>query len=62
MWLLLLIILSGPEQVERVDIMKIMYGKQECFSEVKRAVKVGLPPHSSISCIPLTGVSKVERK
>lgn len=62
MWLLILIILSGPEKIERVDILKIMYGKQECFAEVQRAVEVGLPLHSSISCIKLTGVSNVEQK
>lgn len=62
MWILLLIILSGPEQVERVDLLKIMYGKQECLSEVKRALDLGLPRHSSISCVPLSGVSKVEQK
>lgn len=62
MWILLLIILSGPEQVDNVKVLKIVYGKQECFSEVDRALKVGLPPRSSISCIPISGVSKVERK
>jgi len=61
MWILLLIILSGPDQVERVNLLKIVYGKQECFAEVDRALKVGLPPHSSISCVPLSGVAKVEQ-
>lgn len=62
MWLLMLIIFSGPEKINRVEILKILHGKKECFSEVDRALSVGLPRHSSISCIQLSGVSSVERK
>ena len=62
MWLLILILFSGPEIVNRVEILKILHGKQECFSEVDRALNVGLPQHSSISCIKLSGVSSVERQ
>ncbi len=62
MWLLILILFSGPEIVNRVEILKILHRKQECFSEVDRALNVGLPQHSSISCIKLSGVSSVERQ
>ena len=62
MWILLLIILSGPHTVERVDLMKILYGKENCLSEVKRALSLGMPRNSSISCVPLTGVLQVERQ
>lgn len=62
MWILLLIILSGPHKVERVDLLKITYGKQECLSEVKRALSLGMPRNSSISCVPLAGVLQVEKR
>lgn len=62
MWLLIFIIFSGPETLENLEILKTFQSKSGCLQEMDRAIKVGLPKRSSISCVNLSGVYQIERQ
>ena len=57
MWILLVIILGQPYQVERVEILGSFQESKKCESERERAVTLELPKNMNIGCLKLEGVS-----
>ena len=60
MWLLMLVLFSGPMNIERVDILEIHWSKKNCEDATKHAEAVGLPIDSVIGCVYLKGVSRAK--
>jgi len=60
MWLLMLVLFSGPMNLERVDILEIHWSKKNCEDATKHAEAVGLPIDSVIGCVYLKGVSRAK--
>mgnify|MGYP001286976375 CR=1 FL=1 len=67
MWFLILIIFSGPMEIERMDVLEIHWDEKKCIARAKQAVKTGIPENSNIGCVHVDGVgranetSKIER-
>jgi len=60
MWLLMLVLFSGPMNIERVDILEIHWSKKNCEDATKHAEAVGLPIDSTVGCVYLKEVKRVE--
>ena len=60
MWLLMLVLFSGPMNIERVDILEIHWSKKNCEDATKHAEAVGLPIDSVMGCVYLKGVSRAK--
>ena len=58
MWLLLLVLFSGPMQIERVEILETHWSKQKCVERTVQAENVGLPPNSNIGCVYVGTIKK----
>jgi len=55
MWLLILIMFSGPAQVGNIDVLEHFVRKEKCFERAKSASKYK-PVNTSIACMPIKGV------
>ncbi len=64
MWILLVIILGQPYQVERIEILEFFQREAKCNSERDRAVTLGLPKNMNIGCLQIkgTGLADGRRK
>ena len=60
MWLLMLVLFSGPMNVERVDILEIHWSNKNCEDATKHAEAGGLPIDSTVGCVYLKEVKRVE--
>jgi hypothetical protein len=58
MWLLLLVLFSGPMQIERVDILETHWSKQKCVERTVQAENAGLPPNSNVGCVYVGTIKK----
>ena len=59
MWLLLLVVFSGPMEIERITILEHLSSRMECVKRVNEAVKVGLPNNTNIGCVEVKHLSKI---
>ena len=57
MWILLVVILSGPWQVDRLEILGSFHRFENCEREKKRAFDLGLPEKANIGCGKMEGVA-----
>lgn len=51
MWILMLILFSGPMEIKKIDILETHFKEDKCVARLKQAVKIGLPKDSNIGCI-----------
>jgi len=58
MWILILILFSGPNTIKHIDVLEHHFMEQRCASRIEDAIKAGLPPDSSIACIKVKHISK----
>jgi hypothetical protein len=58
MWLLVLVVFSGPGQIDRVEVLMRGHDMHNCIKRLNIAKRMGLPRHTDVSCIPLTGISE----
>ena len=58
MWLLLLVLFSGPMQIERVDILETHWNEKNCVQAVERARDAGMPKDANIGCVYVGTIKK----
>ncbi len=58
MWLLMLVMFSGPMQIERMDVLETHWDEKKCVERVKQAVKIGIPKNSNMGCVHVDGVGR----
>jgi len=58
MWVLLLVLFSGPMEIQKVELLEYHWGRASCIKSVNEAVKVGLPPNTSIGCVRIKHITK----
>ena len=58
MWLLMLVLFSGPMEIERMDVLETHWDEKKCIARVKEAAKIGLPKNSNIVCVHVDGVGR----
>ena len=56
MWILLMVILNAPYQVERIEILGTYSVKKECVQEIQRALEFEVPKTASFGCIKIEGI------
>lgn len=59
MWLLLLVLFSGPMEIKHITILEHLPNRTECVKRVNEAVAVGLPPNTNIGCLEVKHLSKI---
>jgi len=58
MWIVLLIIFSGPMEISKTEVLEMHWSEQKCVARITEAKEMGLPKNSNIGCIYLKEVSK----
>ena len=58
MWLLLLVLFSGPMQIERVDILETHWNQKNCVQAVERVRNIGIPKEANIGCVYVGTIKK----
>lgn len=58
MWILLLVLFSGPMQVERVDVLEMYWTQQACIDRVIDAETIGIPQNMSVGCVHVREIAK----
>ena len=59
MWLLLLVLFSGPMEIKYITILEHLPNRTECVKRVNEAVAVGLPSNTNIGCLEVKHLSKI---
>lgn len=59
MWLLLLVLFSGPMQIERMEIIGTHWNEKMCIDGANHAKEVGIPNNANVGCIRVKGVKQV---
>ena len=65
MWVLMMIILSQPYHVDKVDILGTYFKKEVCEKNKRRAMAIGTIGKVSFGCVKIVGIkrsSKVSRE
>jgi len=58
MWLLMIIVFSGPMEINTVDVVETHYSEKACVSRAQEAQKLGLPENANVGCVHLKEVKK----
>ena len=61
MWILLMIILSAPYEVETVNILGNYQTKPECVEEIQRALTFEVPKQTSFGCVKIERVRETDK-
>ena len=56
--MLLLVLFSGPMEIQKVELLEYHWGRASCIKSVNEAVKVGLPPNTYIGCVRIKHITK----
>jgi|TARA_R100001530_G_scaffold113152_2_gene80151 hypothetical protein len=58
MWLLLLVLFSGPMQIERVEILQTHWDEKQCVRMANQVKKNDLPDNANIGCVYVGTIKK----
>ena len=58
MWVLVLVLFSGPMEISRTEVLEYHWNFKDCSQRVDEARKVVLPNNSSIGCMDIKHISK----
>tara|TARA_R110002020_G_scaffold165546_1_gene353009 strand:+ start:2796 stop:2975 length:180 start_codon:yes stop_codon:yes gene_type:complete len=58
MWILILILFSGPNEIKHIDVLEHHFVEQKCANRIEDAIKAGLPSNSSIACVKIKHITK----
>ncbi len=58
MWILILILFSGPNEIKHIDVLEHHFVEQKCANRIEEAIDIGLPQGSSIACIKIKHITK----
>ena len=61
MWILLMIIFSGPYEVGKVDILGNYQTKPECVEEIQRALTFEVPKQTSFGCVKIERIREANK-
>ena len=57
MWVLLLVLFSGPMEIQRIQTLEYHWGRTNCINRVNDAVKIGLPPNTNIGGVQIKHIT-----
>lgn len=60
MWLLILVLFSGPMQIDRMEIIATYWNEKKCVERATYAKEVGIPDNANVGCIRVEGVKEAK--